>query len=313
MSRTSKWAANTEMWQYAADLVYGGKTYSQVHDELSLFDVKKRLGLLDVPHPDTIRYQIKQQGLLKKKRSSSALYPEDLKTHESGLFYLALVLRGQSSVPEAPETGSGTDKHRPDKWIGFLPGGRYVRFPEDTEEHEVSDEWTSGMSDPRELSHFGYLIEHLELSTDGKKIIQKINAVFDRAEDYSAASEHLWDVLHEDLAAEHQVESGDPNLEKRCGDIFDALHPTSRLPDGKESLRLELSIDPTSRPIKGSDYGIPEVFQNHRGGASHIALIKAWVNLDVSAEKLERIMTPSSGIRRLIQDGQCSICAYSNE
>ena len=313
MSRTSRWAANTEMWQYAADLVRGGKTYLSVHTQLSLPEVKKRFLLQEVPHPDTIRYQIRQQGLLEKKRSPSALYPEDLKTHERGLSYLAMVIRGQSSVPEAPETGSGADKHRPDEWTGFLPGGKYVFGPEDTEEHEVSDEWTSGMSDPRELSHFEYLIEHLESTADGEKIIQKINTVIDRAEDYSVASGHLWDVLHEDLAAEHQVESGDPNLEKRCGDIFDALHPTSRLPDGKESLRLELSIDPTSRPIKGSDYGIPQVFQNHRGGASHIALIKAWVNLDVSAEKLERIMTPSSGVRRLIQDGQCSICAYSNE
>ena len=157
------------MWQYAADLVRGGKTYSEVHAKLSLSEVKKRFGLLEVPHPDTIRYQIRQQGLLEQKRKPSALYPEDLKSHERGLSYLAMLLRGQSSVPEEPETGTGTDKYRPEEWIGFLPGARHIFYPEDPEEHEVNDQWTSGMIDPRELSHFEYLIEHLESSTKGKK------------------------------------------------------------------------------------------------------------------------------------------------
>ena len=313
MPRASKWAANTEMWQYAADLVRGGKTYSEVHAKLSLSEVKKRFGLLDIPHADTIRYQIKQRGLLEQKRKPSALYPEDLKTHERGLSYLAMLLRGQSSIPDAPDTGTGTDKHRPEEWTGFLPDTRNIFVPEESEEHEVYDQWISGIIDPRDLSHFEYLIEHLESSAKGKKIVHNIASLFEKAEEYSSASGRLWDVLHEDLVTEHQTESDNPALAARCGNIFDALHPTIQLPEGSRSLRLKISIKPSVRKTKLDDYGTPEVFSNHMDGAEHLALIKSWMNLDDAAENLKRIMTPSSVVRRLIQDGQCSICVFSNE
>ena len=313
MARSSKWAANPEMWQYAAALVRGGKTYAQVEALLAREEVTKQFGLLEVPHRDTIRYQIKQQGLLEQKRLPSSLFPEDLKAHQRALSYLALILRGQASVPDTSGTGSIAEGGQPDRWTGFLPGFKNVFGPEDHEEHEVYDQWDSGTSDPRELSHFEFLIEHLDFSIKGKRIVRRITSVFEKAEEFSDASAQLWNVLNEDLAAEFEIEPGSPDLERRCKEIFDALHPTSGLPEGKKSLRLRISVDPAHRPIKRGDFGTPEVFRIRRGGSEHKNLVNAWKKLDEVAWELERALTPSSRVRRLVQDGQCSICALSNE
>ena len=301
------------MWQYAADLVRGGKTYSQVHDQLSMGAVKERFGLLDVPHPDTIRYQLKRQELLEQKRLPSALYPEDRKSHERGLSYLALALGAQASAPASPETGPISDKRRPNSWTGFVSGTINLRPPEEYEELEVSRQWASGISDPRELSHFEFLIQHLQMTVKGKNIVRRIDALFEVAEAYSEASGHLWDVLRDDLTVEFQAESEDKNVDRRCGEIFDALHPTDRWPQGQEELRLRASIVPALRVLKKGERTTPEVFRVRRLGPEHMKLVDAWEKLDEEAWKLERSLTPSSQVRRLVQDGQCSICALGDE
>ena len=185
--------------------------------------------------------------------------------------------------------------------------------PEEEEEYEVYEEWASGISDPRELSHFEFLIEHLQMTAKGRNIVRWINAMFEIAEAYSGASGHLWDVLHEDLATEYQTESEDPNLDRRCGEIFNALHPTDRWPNGRETLRLKTSIVPINRSNKRSDFEIPEVFQNRRCRPEHMNLVDTWEKVGEVALKLERALTPSSQVRRQVQDGRCSICALSDE
>lgn len=295
------------MWEHAAELIRGGLTYEEVSARLSASELRKKFGLEVVPSGDTIRYQIKRRGLLDRRRPGSALPPDDLKAHHQGLVFLGLALREQVSLTQTSRGGWSLPVRKRlmiGSWHGFESGLLQTLVPQTGEEFEVDDEWTRRVFDPRTLRHYPYLVEHLESSAPGRDVARILETVFISAERYATAFQASWE-LTTDLIDDRV--RGEPNgsSPKLAENVMERLHSDEGSQEGSGKPQRRGRIAGSLKVSSGVE---TEAFDALRSGPERLELQRSWRSAGRALEKLRLSLKPTSLVKRMVQDGECSIC-----
>ena len=306
MPRSSRWAGNDEMWEYAAELIRGGLTYSDVSGRLSTPERRKKFGLVVVPSSDTIRYQIKRRGLLDRRRPGSALSPDDLSAHHGGLAFLGLALREQINVEDTGRSGPSRQwlrRLRAGNWHGFSAGPLYAPVAREDEEFEVYEDWTEQLLDPRELAYYSYFLEHLEATASGRTIAESLDALFESTDSHRVAFHALW-AIAEKLIDERVAGIPEASSTERVEDVMGRVKPKG----ASERARNRPSARRTIPRNTGEANAEDAMADGLRSRPENLQLVRSWKKAVRASEKLKRSLKPSSLVRRVVQDGQCSIC-----
>ena len=299
------------MWERAAELIRGGLTYEEVSGRLSESELRKKFGLEVVPLADTIRYQIKRRGLLDRRRPGSALSPDDLKAHHQGLVFLGLALREQVSLSRTRRGGWSLPLRghlKVKTWHGFDSGLLETLVAQTGEEFEVEDEWTTGLFDPRTLRHYPYFVEHLESSASGREVARILETVFISAERYATAFQASWELIT-DLIDNRVRGESDGSSAKLAENVMGRLHSNegSQGGSGKPSRRGKIA-----RSLKVRSEVETEAFDALRSGPERLELQRSRRSAGRALEKLRWSLKPTSLVRRMVQDGECSICGLDD-
>ena len=305
MARRSKWVGKDEMWRYCAIKISGGVSYDSMNALLDTAEMRKRFGLTEVPSADAIRYNVQKLGLMDSIIPGTALPPDELIEHHRGLVFLALAIRYQVGLPSPPE--KGVSSIRSWKWFGFR-GGPVANPRVDkkrVEEMEVEAAWTRDVFDPRAIKHYEFLVEHLNSTARGKNILDNLNSVIKQASIHLGAYGRLKESILERLPkTSSQDELVIRNIQRAGDAVLRTLHPTVRSPRGVEYLS-RTKTDHRSAAI--------EILADLLDKDLHNSLIDSWDASIKLSERLNRNLTPTSLVRRIIQEGTCQICATDSD
>ncbi len=305
MARRSKWVGKDDMWRYCAREIAGGRSYDTMSGLLTTDEMRKRFGLTETPSADAIRHNVQKLGLMDSIAPATALPSDELIEHHRGLVFLALAIRYQVGLPSPlPKGISGT---RSWKWFGFNEGP--VVNPQvdkkRVEEVEVEAAWTKDVFDPREIEHYEFLVEHLNSTARGKNILATLNSVINQASTHLEAYGKVKESILEKLPKTRSKNELVIRSIQRAGDgVLRTLHPTVRSPRGVEFL-ARTTTDHRSAALDILDKLLDEDL--------HKSLIASWDASVRLSERLKKSLSPTSLVRRIVQEGTCQICAKESD
>ncbi|MCH8910992.1 MAG: hypothetical protein IH867_09680 [Chloroflexi bacterium] len=305
MGRRSKWVGKDDMWRYCAIKISGGVSYDSMNSLLDTAEMRKRFGLTEVPSSDAIRYNVQKLGLMDSITPGTDLPPDELIEHHRGLAFLALAIRYQVGLPSHPAKDvSGSSSW---VWHGFHRGP--VLNPQVNEKHaeemEVKASWTQDVSGPGEIEHYEYLLEHLDSTAKGREILDTLRSVIIQASMHMKAYGRLKESILERLPkTSSQDELVIRNIQRAGDAVLRTLHPTVRSPRGVEYLS-RTKTDHRSAAIR--------ILADLLDEDLHNSLIASWDASVKLSERLKRNLTPTSLVRRIIQEGTCQICASDSD
>ncbi len=228
-----------------------------------------------------------------------------------GLVFLGLALREQVSLSRTRGGGWSLPLQKRlmfGNWHGFASGPLETLEPQTGEEFEVDDEWTNRLFDPRTLRHYPYFVEHLESSAPGREVARILETVFMSAERYATALQASWE-LTTDLIDNRVRGESDGSSAKLAENVMGRLHSNegSQGGSGKPTRRGKIA-----RSLKVPSEVETEAFDTLHSGPERLELQRSGRSAGRALEKLRWSLKPTSLVKRMVQDGECSICGLDD-